>query len=277
MPRKLGGWPMSRMNPHDIARGDIKAVLNAKAEHAPYMANRLFETIRRIYSWGVEEDKVQASPCVGIKKPGGKEPPRERVLNAEEIRNVWEALGAERPLIGSFFKLLFYTGARRGEVLGIRWRDVDFEQTLWTLPDTKMNRGHTLPLSNEAVDVLRSLYPLTGNSEWIFMGPTGAAIQNPQKAVARVRINSKVQFRIHDVRRTVATGLAQIGVRPLTCCGSISCGCSASRGQSVARARRDRRLRRAARPAPAQPVPPARRNRARAVRGQRGSTSRDRS
>lgn len=200
------------MNPHAITRGDIKAVLNEKAETAPYMANRLFETIRRIYSWGVEEDKVTASPCVGIKKPGGKEPPRERVLSAEEIRNVWNALDKERPLIANFFKLLFLTAVRRGEALGARWDDFDFEQKLWTIPDTKMNRSHTIPLSEASIDVLQTLYPLTGQSEWVFMGPTGANVQNPQKAVVRVRKNSKVQFRIHDIRRTVATGLAQIGV-----------------------------------------------------------------
>jgi integrase len=199
------------MRPQEITRGDIRAFLEAKAKTAPYMSNRILEVIRRIYSWGVEVERVAASPCVGLKKVG-VEKQRERVLTTEELKKVFEALKKERPMIASFFRLALLTGARRGEILSVRWSDVDFDERLLTFPDTKNNAAHTIPLSEDAVKVLRELHPLAGHSEYVFMGPTGAAIQNPQKAVARVRKNSGVEFRIHDIRRSVATGIARLGV-----------------------------------------------------------------
>jgi len=203
------------MKPHEITRGDIKALLNRKAGTGTlHMSNRTLETVRRIFSWGVQEDKIQASPCIGIKKPGGKEKPRERVLDTREVRKIWEAIEGERPVIAGFFKMLFLTAARRGEVLGTRWSDIDFEQNLWTISDTKNNTSHTVPLSREAVRVLQGLNPQTGHSDYVFLGPTGRAIANPQKAVARLRTNTNIEFRIHDIRRTSSTGLAQLGVRP---------------------------------------------------------------
>jgi integrase len=199
------------MSPHEIIRADIRAFLKEKAKSAPYMANRILEVIRRVYSWGVEEERVAASPCVGLKK-AGIEKERERVLSTEELRKVMEAIDRERPMIAGFFRLALLTGARRGEILGARWRDVDFEERLLTFPDTKNNTAHTVPLSESAVRVLRELHPLAGHTEWIFLGPTGGAIQNPQKAVGRLRKKTGIEFRIHDLRRTVATGLARLGV-----------------------------------------------------------------
>ena len=199
------------MKPHNITRGDIRTFLDEKAKAAPYMANRILEVIRRIYSWGVDVEKVAASPCVGLKKPG-VEKQRERVLSTVEIRKVLKAIDQERPIIAGFFRLALLTGARRGEILGAKWADIDFEEKLWTVPDIKNNTAHTLPLSPAAAKVLQGLYPLAGHSEHVFLGPTGRAIQNPQKAVERLRKNTKIEFRAHDLRRTVATGLARLGV-----------------------------------------------------------------
>jgi integrase len=94
----------------------------------------------------------------------------------------------------------------------MEWTDIDFEQALWTLV-AKGGRQHVIPLSGEAVRVIESLRPLSGHKPAVFLGPTGDAIANPGKSIIRLRKRSKVEFRIHDIRRTVATGLAQIGVR----------------------------------------------------------------
>ena len=199
------------MKPHDITRGDIRAFLGEKAKSAPYMANRILEVIRRIYSWGVDVEKIAASPCVELKKPG-VEKSRERVLSNEEIRKVYEALGKERPLSAAFFQIAFLTAARRGEILGAKWSDLDLDEKLWTIPDTKGGRSHTLPLTDEAVKVFRMLHPLSGNSEHVFLGANAKAVQSPQKAVARLRTRTRIEFRVHDIRRSVATGIARLDV-----------------------------------------------------------------
>lgn len=219
------------MKPHEIKRGDVIAFLEEKAKTAPYMANRIFEVIRRVFAWAVEKAKVDATPCVRIKKPG-TEKQRERVLTTEEIRKVFAALKKERPIIASFFRMAFLTGARRGEILGAAWTDVDFDKKRINFRDAKSGHDHALPLSTAAVRVLQEIRPFAGPSV-IFLGPSGKAIQHPAKAISRLRTRSGVQFRIHDVRRTVATGLAEIGVRPdviSTVLGHTIGGAPATRG-----------------------------------------------
>lgn len=199
------------MKPHEMTRGDIRAFLDEKAKTAPYMSNRILEVIRRIFAWGVDVEKVAASPCVGLKKPG-VEKSRERVLSTEEVRGVFEALDHERPLIAGFFRMAFLTAARRGEILGAKWTDLDLEEKLWTIPDTKSGRSHAIPLSDEAVKVFRALHLLAGHFDYVFLGPTGGPVQSPQKAVARLRKRTGIEFRVHDIRRSVATGIARLGV-----------------------------------------------------------------
>ncbi len=65
-----------------------------------------------------------------------------------------------------------------------------------------------VPLSQEAIRVIETNRPLAGHTDFVFPGPKGVAMNNPQKAVSRLRERSKVDFRIHDIRRTVATGLS---------------------------------------------------------------------
>ncbi len=77
--------------PEEITRRDVRGLVEAIAVERPYWANRVFELVRRVFSWGVEKDLIGGSPCVGLKKPGG-ERPRDRVLASEEIRSVWAAL-----------------------------------------------------------------------------------------------------------------------------------------------------------------------------------------
>lgn len=199
------------MKVHEIGRGDIRTFLDEKAKTAPVMANRILEVIRRVFAWGLDVEKVQTSPAAGLKKPG-VEKSRERVLTNEEIRRVLEALEEERPLSAAFFKIAFFTAARRGEILGAKWTDLDLGEKLWTIPDTKAGRSHAVPLSDEAVSVFRALRLLSGHSPFVFIGPTGGPVQSPQKAVARLRKRTGIEFRVHDIRRTVATGIARLGV-----------------------------------------------------------------
>lgn len=202
---------LGHLPPQEISRARVRDLCRTISMRAPYMGNRVFEVIRRIFTWAVSEDLLETSPCLGLRKPCA-EKSRERVLSSEEIRRVYASLEEERPIISGFFKILFFMATRRSEVLGARWPDIDFEQKLWTIPETKGGRQHVLPLSSQAAALLEMLRPLAGHSQWIFLGPTGKAIAHPQKAVARIRARSGVQFRIHDIRRTVATGLASIGV-----------------------------------------------------------------
>ena len=198
--------------PQDISRGDVKALIKQVSKRGDYISNRTFDAIRRVFFWAVEEEILENSPCFGIRK-SFNEKPHERVLNTSEIRKIVAALTYERPMIAAAFRLWLLTGMRKSELLRSKWAHIDWDRKILTLPNAKNNRDYLLPLSRETQKYLRGLEPLTGHSEWVFLGPTGANVQNPQKAKARIQMASGVQFRINDLRHTVGTGLAELRVR----------------------------------------------------------------
>jgi integrase len=204
------------MRPDEITRQDVREVIRRLAQDRPYWANRTFEVVRRVFTWAVSEDLVTATPCLGLRKPT-PERPRERVLSSDEIRAVWSALEPEG-VIGEAVRLVFYTAARRREVLDARWTEVDLVERLWRLPGTrtKNRQPHVVPLSTGAVAVLTRLQAVSGNTEWVFPSPAPGNEERPLRAIAKhmrqIVRRSGVEFRLHDVRRTVRTRLAEMGV-----------------------------------------------------------------
>ena len=205
-----------------IARSDVKVFLKGIAKDRPHMANRVHAVARQIFNFAVSEERIAASPIAGLEKPAfaGKrgEPRRDRVLDQDEIRAIWTALDTERPLIANYFRLLFLTGCRKRETLDAEWAQIDTNQRLWRIPaeSTKTGKPHDVPLSPAALAALDAVHALTGHSDYVFVSYTGRAILNPNKAKARIQKESGVSFRIHDIRRSVATHLARIGIRSET-------------------------------------------------------------
>lgn len=204
------------MRPDQIMRQHVRELVRRLAQDRPYWANRTFEVIRRVFTWAVSEDLVTSTPCLGLRKPT-PERPRDRVLSSDEIRAVWAALEAEG-VIGEAVRLAFYTAARRREVLDARWTEVDMAERLWRLPGarTKNREPHAVPLSAGALAVLARLRQVSGDTEWVFPSPALGSEERPLRAVAkhmrRIAQRSGVALRLHDVRRTVRTRLAEMGV-----------------------------------------------------------------
>jgi integrase len=204
---------LGKMAPEEITRNEIRRFVGEIAEERPYWANRVFELVRRVFSWAVEKDVLAASPCFGIKKPGG-EKPRDRVLSSDEIRILWAALEAHG-LFGEVVRLLLYTAARPNEVLQARWAEVDIGDHLWRVPSARMkNREpHVVPLSDGAMSVLARLRTATVDAEWLFPSPkTSGPLVGVSKHVERIREQTAVLFQLRDIRRTVRTRLREMGV-----------------------------------------------------------------
>lgn len=204
------------MRPDQIMRQHVRELVRRLAQDRPHWANRTFEVIRRVFTWAVSEDLVTSTPCLGLRKPT-QERPRDRVLSSDEIRAVWAALEAEG-VIGEAVRLAFYTAARRREVLDARWTEVDMAERLWRLPGarTKNREPHAVPLSAGALAVLARLRQVSGDTAWVFPSPAPGSEERPLRAVAkhmrRIVQRSGVALRLHDVRRTVRTRLAEMGV-----------------------------------------------------------------
>jgi integrase len=184
---------------------------------SPITANRTLSWFRRLCSWAIERGLIDANPCTGVKRPAG-ETARDRVLSDAELKAVWRAAdGLEQPYT-AFIRLLILTGKRKSEVVGMEWREIDLENRVWTLPAARAKNGreHQIPLSDSAVDILAAL-PRVAGSVFVFTlkgrNPISAFVLTKQRIDALMPDAAHRTF--HDVRRTVASGLARPGVNLL--------------------------------------------------------------
>ena len=128
----------------EVSRADVRAMLESIADEAPIMANRVLACIRKIYNWGISVDLVEGSPCVKIMAPG-EEQRRDRVLSDEELKKIWAALEAKNSPVADTYKLRLLTAQRGGEVLSMRWADVDLESRWWTIPAERSKKQNAAP------------------------------------------------------------------------------------------------------------------------------------
>jgi len=201
----------------DITSAHINLVLDALVDAGtPSEANHALGVIKTLFRWCVDRDLLAISPCHKVRKPA-KHNSRSRVLTDEELVKVWRAFDAEGYPFGYMGKLLVLTGQRRGEVTEMRWKQIDFERKTWTIPPelAKNSREHTLPLSDAAMAILASVPRLSEERVFPARNNDTNAISGFTRAKLRFdKLSGVADWTIHDLRRTVATGLAQLGVAP---------------------------------------------------------------
>jgi len=171
--------------------------------------------VRGLFNWAVKRGYIDRSPCDKLDAPT-KAVSRNRVLSDEELVAVWKGADVIGYPFGLIVQLLLLSGQRRDEVAGLRWSELDLDKGLWSMPAerTKPARPHQIPLSTKATAVLRGvpvvhealLFPARRSEENSFSGFS--------KAKAKLDGLSGVSdWRLHDLRRTVSTGMAQLKVR----------------------------------------------------------------
>jgi integrase len=203
------------MKVKDISRRDVRNLLEEIADRAPIMANRTLALIRKMFNFGIERDWVEANPCQMVKRLA-PERQRDRVLSEDEIRKFWKALDDEQPIVAALFRLRLLTAQRGGEVHGASWDEMDLTAGWWTIPAERSKNGlaHRVPLSSQALKVLKDLKAQDEDSPWVFPSTrkAGPHIAHAQKAIERIVERSKVEFRGHDLRRTAASLMVGAGV-----------------------------------------------------------------
>lgn len=204
------------LKPIDIKRSDIIALLDdiAFVQKKPTMANRVKAVISSILSFGVDKGLLEFNQAKTI-KPVKKERPRDRILSDEEILKVWIVIENESPVIRGLFKLLLLLGQRSGETKRMKWEQLHGD--IWEISseETKAGRRHIVPLPQLVIEELEYLKKYTGDSVFVFETPSNRTvghIESIHKALDRIKEKSGVDFRIHDLRRTFASGLAKQGV-----------------------------------------------------------------
>jgi integrase len=192
---------------------------------APIAANRVLAQLKVLGGWAVERGIIEKNPFEGIKPPASeKGRARERVLDDVEIKLVWNAADVIDWPFGPIIKLLLLTGARRDEVAHMEWRELDLDRAVWTLPASRSKNGreHAIPLSDMALEVLRSL-PRIERSGFVFTTNARTPVSGFSKAkpaldcavaeLAGEDASPIPGWVLHDLRRTVATNLQRLGVR----------------------------------------------------------------
>ncbi len=174
-------------------------------------------------NWCVDRGLLQASPLAGWRRPRKSRAERldrpGRALEDREIPVLWRAFeAAPDPFFRAYLRTLLLLGQRRTETALMRWPDVDLDAGIWTIPaeTTKSGREHRVPLPREVVAILATLPGLVG-SELVFPGRSGAPMTGWSKRMRPVHAASRElglePWTLHDLRRTVRTGLARLGVR----------------------------------------------------------------
>lgn len=179
------------------------------------MANRVKAVISSMFSFALGRGVIDQNPISGIRWKHS-ETKRDRMYTREELRLIWEAFEQQKPEVQMLLKFLLLCGQRSAETRRMQWKDVQFTRELWEIPkgQTKSKRAHLVPLSQRCIELLTELRLLTGHSEFVFASPKDDSkpLEHLQKAAARIRqVTGIADFRIHDLRRTMASYTAQLG------------------------------------------------------------------
>ncbi len=200
-----------------ITKRDVLDVLDViVARGKPIMANRVLSHTRKLFSWCVDRDILTISPCTGIKAPA-PEGKRERALDDRELKIVLRAARKVGWPFGALVELLALTGARLREASNMTWEEVKFDEKLWRIPAnrTKNKRQHEIPLSDQAIAILRSTPRIYGKAGYVFTltgtAPIASFSWNRQK-LDKACVEPVAPWVLHDLRRVFATGLARLGV-----------------------------------------------------------------
>ena len=210
-----------------IKRSDVLAVIDKVKARSEAAARLLFVDLRPFFKWAVERELMETNPAAEMKPPAAAIK-RDRVLEDHEVKAFWEAASDVSWPFASIYKLLLLTGARREEVAGMSWSELDLDAGIWFLPGarTKNKRDHRIPLSRQAIGLLDRLgisaikagfgyedgdlvFSTKGHSAPSGFSKAKKVLDAKMKAILGARFKD---WRIHDLRRTCATGMENLGI-----------------------------------------------------------------
>jgi integrase len=195
----LPTWKHRAMN--EITKRDVRVLLDGiVARGAPVLANRIHSLLSKLCAFAVSADLMDRNIVRDVPRPS-REHARTRVLDDAELRVFWRTTETLAPRLRSLWRIRLLTAKRPGEVLGMKWADLDLDSAVWTNPGSAEKGGvaHRVALSMPVVNMLRDL-PATG--DFVFAG---------LRARHRVAFPF-VDFLPKDLRRTAATYLSRLGV-----------------------------------------------------------------
>jgi integrase len=217
--KPLHGKPMATINRRDIAGVLSVAAASVTKGTGEVTANRLRAALSTMFSWAMKEGLVEQNPTLGTYQR--TESKRDRTLvdpetgDMSELVSVWKAL--DDSIFSDIIRLLILTGQRRNEIGGLRWSELDEGLTRIKLPEnrTKNGKPHLLPLSDTAREVVARQHRIVARDcVFAVRGNRGFTPWDACKKVLDEELPDLEHWTLHDIRRSVATGLGRIGVQP---------------------------------------------------------------
>jgi len=200
---------------HLVTRDDIApAVVRIADQSGGPTASRARSTLSSFFAWSITQGLCSENPVIKTAEPEGSKA-RERVLSDAELRAIWLACddGSE---YGKIARLLLLTGCRRQEIGSMRWSEIDLVAGTFSIPAerSKNGRAHILPLSDMALEVIRSV-ERRGDRDHLFgERADGFRIWGHAKKKLDAMLGAMEAWTVHDLRRTCATGLGELDVEP---------------------------------------------------------------
>jgi integrase len=220
----LSEWKNKELR--DISRNMVEKKHSKIGEKSIYRANATMRLLRALFNYAdgaYEDSKGQSiiinNPVQRISnnKAWFREKSRDNIIQPNDLK-AWFITVKNLPnhhintirnniseTVSDYLIFILFTGLRQSEAAGLLWKDVDFNNSLFTVRDTKNRTDHTLPLTGYTSDLLKSRQKNT-NSDFVFSGNNPEkSIVNPYKQIKKIREESGVHFTMHDLRRTFAT------------------------------------------------------------------------
>jgi integrase len=209
--------PLHKLPIAGIERATVAGRLRELVKQSgPVGTDRARSTLSAMFAWAIGEGLCENNPVVGTNKTSNDQE-RERALTDSEIVRVWK--GAPDNDYGRILKLCLLTGARKSEIANMRWSEIDRKARTLKLPGerTKNGREFIIPLSAPAMKIIDDIGERDGRDLVFGTGEGGFSSWSHSKAALDQAVELKEEWRVHDLRRTVRTGLGRLGVAPHIC------------------------------------------------------------
>jgi integrase len=170
-------------------------------------------TLSKMFSWLTAHRRVDVNPCAGVWCPPAP-PSRDRVLSPDEVKRLWRACDEAGDVFGPMIKVLLLTGCRLREVASMERTELN--GATWTIPGTrtKNHRAHLVPLTTPVINIIDSV-PTIEDCRFIFSTNGRTPVSGFSKLKRRLDGAMEASgWRLHDLRRTCATGMASLKIPP---------------------------------------------------------------
>ncbi len=212
--------PLFKTQLNQISKSQIINLLDKKAfgQSHPTQANQIKIVLSSMFSFATRRNLIESNPILSVPSYATGDSQRQRYYSDSEIKEIWNQIEKMPSPTREALKLLFLLGQRKSETLQMKWEHIDEANLIWVIPPSmaKNKQEHHVPLSEQAYSILKGM---GRSSEYVFQSPviSDQPIKSIKRQTKKVKQKTSVKdFRVHDIRRTVATYLAKMGTERTT-------------------------------------------------------------